>query len=85
MEQHSPKPAQKKKFPNALVIVFGIMILAVVLTWLVPAGQYKMCIRDRVIVLNDGQIDDFGTPAELMERNQIYREVYQQQQKGARE
>ena len=40
---------------------------------------------DKVIVLNDGQIDDFGTPAELMERNQIYREVYQQQQKGARE
>ena len=29
---------------------------------------------DKVIVLNDGQIDDFGTPAELMERNQIYRE-----------
>src|SRR5699024_11572770 len=23
---------------------------------------------DKVIVLNDGQIDDFGTPAELMER-----------------
>lgn len=40
---------------------------------------------DKVIVLNDGQIDDFGTPAELMERNQIYREVYQQQQKGASE
>lgn len=40
---------------------------------------------DKVIVLNDGQIDDFGTPAELMERNEIYREVYQQQQKGARE
>lgn len=40
---------------------------------------------DKVLVLNDGQIDDFGTPAELMERNQIYREVYQQQQKGARE
>ncbi len=39
---------------------------------------------DKVIVLNDGQINDFGTPAELMERNEIYRDVYEQQQKGAR-
>ena len=40
---------------------------------------------DKVIVLNDGMVDDFGTPAELMERNEIYREVYTQQQKGAKE
>jgi ATP-binding cassette subfamily B protein len=39
---------------------------------------------DKVIVLDEGQINDFGTPAELMERNAIYREVYEQQQKGAR-
>ena len=39
---------------------------------------------DKVIVLNDGMVNDFGTPAELMERNEIYREVYNQQQKGAK-
>ncbi len=38
---------------------------------------------DKVIVLDDGKINDFGTPDELMERNEIYREVYEQQQKGA--
>ena len=30
----------KRKFPNALVIVFGIMVIAAVLTWIIPAGQY---------------------------------------------
>lgn len=29
------------KFPNALVIVFCIMILAMILTWIIPAGQYN--------------------------------------------
>ncbi len=37
---------------------------------------------DRIIVLNDGQVDDIGTHEELMARNQIYREVYNSQQKG---
>lgn len=34
---------QKKtrKFPNALLIVFCIMVLAMVLTWVIPAGQYS--------------------------------------------
>ena len=42
MSQQTKQPAQqKKKFPNALVIVFCIMILAVILTWVVPAGQYS--------------------------------------------
>ncbi len=40
MAQQTKNTTQKKKFPNALVIVFCIMILAVILTWIVPAGQY---------------------------------------------
>ena len=40
---------------------------------------------DKVIVLNNGRVDDFGTPSELLERNQIYREVYQSQKKGGEE
>ena len=37
---------------------------------------------DRIIVLNDGQVDAFGTHYELIETNQIYREVHDSQQKG---
>ncbi|MBV7275992.1 ABC transporter ATP-binding protein [Clostridium sp. PL3] len=38
---------------------------------------------DRIIVLNDGRIDGFGTHAELLKSNAIYREVYESQVKGA--
>jgi len=37
---------------------------------------------DRIIVLNDGQVTDMGTHDELMQRSEIYREVYTSQQKG---
>ena len=37
---------------------------------------------DRIIVLNDGQISDVGTHEELLQRSEIYREVYESQQKG---
>ena len=37
---------------------------------------------DTVIVLDEGRIDGIGTPDELMESSQIYREVYESQQRG---
>ena len=37
---------------------------------------------DKIIVLNDGQIDGIGTHEELLANNAIYREVYESQQKG---
>lgn len=37
---------------------------------------------DKIIVLDDGTISGFGTPAELLESNEIYREVYFSQKKG---
>lgn len=40
---------------------------------------------DKVIVLDNGQINGFGTPKELLENNQIYREVYNSQIKGENE
>ena len=40
---------------------------------------------DKIIVLDDGKVNDVGTHAELLERNSIYREVYTSQQKGAME
>ncbi len=37
---------------------------------------------DRIIVLNDGRVTDIGSHDELMQRSEIYREVYTSQQKG---
>lgn len=37
---------------------------------------------DRIIVMDEGKISDIGTHGELMQRSEIYREVYDSQQKG---
>ena len=37
---------------------------------------------DRIIVLEDGEIDGIGTHDELIKTNAIYKEVYESQQKG---
>ncbi|MCR5657052.1 MAG: ABC transporter ATP-binding protein/permease [Butyrivibrio sp.] len=37
---------------------------------------------DRIIVMDDGKIDGFGTHDELLKGNQIYREVYESQTSG---
>jgi ATP-binding cassette subfamily B protein len=37
---------------------------------------------DRILVLDDGRIVDFGTHDELLNRCEIYKEVYTSQQKG---
>lgn len=38
---------------------------------------------DKIIVLNDGKIDGFGTHEELLNTNEIYKDVYECQVKGA--
>ncbi len=40
---------------------------------------------DRIIVMDEGRICGFGTHTELMQSNEIYREVYESQQKGVDE
>ncbi len=40
---------------------------------------------DKIIVMNGGRIDDIGSHKELLARNQIYREVYDSQNKGGEE
>ena len=37
---------------------------------------------DKIVVVDEGKINDVGTHAELLARNQIYQEVYNSQQKG---
>ena len=40
---------------------------------------------DHIIVLDDGKINGYGTHEELIENNEIYREIYTTQQKGVGE
>ena len=40
---------------------------------------------DKIIVLDDGKVVAFGSPAELYETSPIYREVYESQKKGGNE
>ena len=40
---------------------------------------------DKIIVIDDGKIDDVGTHEELLARNEIYKDVYTSQQEGKME
>lgn len=43
-----------KKIPHTFTIVFGLIVLAAVLTWVVPAGEYTRVVEGgREVVLND--------------------------------
>lgn len=37
---------------------------------------------DRIIILDEGRVSDFASPAELMKTSTIYREIYESQQRG---
>ena len=38
---------------------------------------------DKIIILENGGINDIGTHDELLERNEIYKDIYESQQKGS--
>ena len=59
----------KKEFGDTTVIIIAQRISSV-------EGA------DRIIVMNDGKIADVGTHEQLLETSEIYRDVYQSQQKG---
>ena len=38
---------------------------------------------NRIVVMEDGKISDVGTHDELMDRNEVYRDLYNTQTEGA--
>ena len=40
---------------------------------------------NRIIIMNEGVIEDIGNHDELLERNEVYRDLYQTQMEGAME
>ena len=63
------REAFKKEIPNTTKLIIAQRISSV---------EHA----DKIIVLDDGRIDGVGTHAELLENNEIYKEVYYSQQKG---
>ena len=41
MDSTAPKPRWKLKMPGAFTILFFLTVIAVMLTWVVPAGSYS--------------------------------------------
>lgn len=35
-----PKPVKKVKVPHTFIIIFALIVLAVIMTWIIPAGMY---------------------------------------------
>ncbi|MBR3227730.1 MAG: ABC transporter ATP-binding protein [Erysipelotrichaceae bacterium] len=69
---HRIQEALKKKLSNMTTIIIAQRVSSV-----------REC--DRIIVMNDGRIEDIGTHDELIERNEVYRDLYETQQKGVAE
>ena len=40
---------------------------------------------DHILVLNEGEVNGYGTHEELLKNNEIYRDIYELQKKGADE
>jgi len=54
-------------------------LLAETTLFIITQRIHTMQSADRVIVLEDGEIDAMGTPDELMEKSMIYREIFNSQ------
>jgi uncharacterized ion transporter superfamily protein YfcC len=51
----APPPARRslaERIPNAYVLIFGLLVLAAGLTWVIPPGQFERAVRDgRTVVV----------------------------------
>ena len=56
--------------------------LADTTTIIIAQRVSSVCDADKIIVLDNGRIHAVGTHEELLKTNEIYREVYESQQKG---
>lgn len=63
------RAALKTSLPNTTKIIIAQRILSV-------------CEADRIIVMEDGKVNGFGTHEELLNTNSIYRDVYESQTSG---
>lgn len=43
----------------------------------------SVCHADKIVVLHDGMVNGIGTHVQLLENNEIYREIYESQKEGA--
>ncbi|MBQ7061138.1 MAG: ABC transporter ATP-binding protein [Clostridia bacterium] len=59
--------------------------LAGTTTFIIAQRIASVMDADRVMVMDDGKLVAFDTPARLLETNEIYREVYESQMKGGEE
>ncbi len=57
--------------------------LADVTTLIIAQRISSISHADRVIVMDDGKVNGFGTQEQLLENNEIYRDVYESQREGA--
>lgn len=52
---------KKKEFPHSFVIVFAIILFAVLLTWIIPAGEYvRLENADGIKVVDPNQFQYVG-------------------------
>lgn len=48
---------QKRKFPDTLAIILGIMVVFIILTWIVPAGQFERTVVNHREVIVPGSYE----------------------------
>jgi uncharacterized ion transporter superfamily protein YfcC len=46
MSTSEPPPASRFQFPSAFTILFALIVIVAVLTWIIPAGQYERVASD---------------------------------------
>ena len=51
------KKLKKFKFPDTIVLLFSIMIFVLILTWIVPAGQFERVQVDNRTVVVPGSFE----------------------------